>query len=341
MLDDLKDEVDIEELLGEIGARKIRRQGQRVWSCCPLPEHQDKNPSFTYKAEKRTFKCYSCSYSGDVFDLIQRVYGKSFKEAFNWVKEFAGWKATITDDKLTKILEKRVLEAKTTEIEEIRWPFSYSDDFNEASDEIVKYVIKRNWDWQHLYDNRVGFCTRGYFKNRIIFPIIQDDKLVSFAARTVDPNVPVGIKYLYPLGAQIGDLLWGLHVRLEGIPIFVEGIPDALRLREYGFNAYSILGNQLGENKIKMMLKYFKRGQKIILIPDNDKGGNTLLAWFQRMIHDYDIHIGLIDSGKDVDELGRQDIEEIIKNVISLSQYQVEYYLNTPDLPSMVNQVIR
>lgn len=46
---------------------------------CPIPGHEDKNPSFSVKGEK--FKCFSCDSHGDVIELIQKIENGSKQEA--------------------------------------------------------------------------------------------------------------------------------------------------------------------------------------------------------------------------------------------------------------------
>jgi DNA primase len=41
---------------------------------CPLPDHEDRTPSFYVYPEGKAY-CYGCGFHGDVIDLYQRVEG--------------------------------------------------------------------------------------------------------------------------------------------------------------------------------------------------------------------------------------------------------------------------
>ena len=41
---------------------------------CPLPDHEDRTPSFTVNPEKGVFYCHGCGAGGDVIDLAQAAW---------------------------------------------------------------------------------------------------------------------------------------------------------------------------------------------------------------------------------------------------------------------------
>ena len=343
MIDQLKEEIDEQDLLIELGAEKIRGDGNpRYTMLCLSPNHADNSPSFMYRTDRHTFKCYSCGVQGDVVDLVSLVRSLDFKESLKFLKEFANWTGSFDEDQLNNILEKRrkLLEVKDDHIESIKYPAYFCNDFTSAGDAIQIYQKRRRWSSNLLADFGIGYCEHGHFRNRIVFPIYNSDKsLVSFAARDVT-NTSTD-KYLYPLDCPIGKIIWGLHKQIEGTPIFVEGIADALRLREYGFNSYAILGNQLGEYKVKLIRSIFKSHRDILVIPDNDDGGSILLQWFQKLIHDFNVKVGLFNKGKDIDEMDKPDIEKVIFESVLLPDFMVKYHMKESELPSMVTQIKR
>jgi hypothetical protein len=62
-------------------ATTLRRSGHNLIGKCPLPEHNDKNPSFTVNPDKQTFNCFGCGAHGDVISFVQAYYDVSFKDA--------------------------------------------------------------------------------------------------------------------------------------------------------------------------------------------------------------------------------------------------------------------
>ncbi len=69
--------VDLADLL--VGAGGLKRLGAEWVGRCPLPDHEDRTPSFTVNPEKNLFWCFGCLRGGDVIELARFAwgYGKS------------------------------------------------------------------------------------------------------------------------------------------------------------------------------------------------------------------------------------------------------------------------
>ena len=65
--------VDLAERL--CGPDNMRRVGKEWLGKCPLPDHEDKTPSFTVNPEKNVFFCHGCLCGGDVVDLARFAWG--------------------------------------------------------------------------------------------------------------------------------------------------------------------------------------------------------------------------------------------------------------------------
>jgi DNA primase len=48
---------------------------------CPLPDHEDKTPSFTLYPETQSFFCYGCLRGGDVVELYRLAHGYDQRDA--------------------------------------------------------------------------------------------------------------------------------------------------------------------------------------------------------------------------------------------------------------------
>lgn len=66
------------------GYTELERQGQEYVGRCPLPGHEDRNPSFYVNPAKGVWNCRSaCDRGGSVIDLVMDVERKSFAEALD------------------------------------------------------------------------------------------------------------------------------------------------------------------------------------------------------------------------------------------------------------------
>jgi hypothetical protein len=57
------------------GPGQMRRIGEKWTARCPLPDHDEKTPSFTVYPGERGWWCYGCQRGGDVVDLAQAAWG--------------------------------------------------------------------------------------------------------------------------------------------------------------------------------------------------------------------------------------------------------------------------
>ena len=57
---------------------------------CPLPDHDDKNPSFEVKKNGTRWNCYGCETNGGAIDLIKLYRGVNFLTAKRWLAQQIG-----------------------------------------------------------------------------------------------------------------------------------------------------------------------------------------------------------------------------------------------------------
>lgn len=63
-----------------------------LWSNtnCPMPNHNDSNPSFGVNEESNLFNCFGCGVTGDIIKLVQEVEGLNFIEAIQKLSKYSG-----------------------------------------------------------------------------------------------------------------------------------------------------------------------------------------------------------------------------------------------------------
>ena len=82
----IKNAVDIVALVSEY--LPLRRAGSKFKALCPF--HDDHNPSLEINPARQSFKCWSCSAGGDVFDFVKNYEHVDFPEAMRMLAERAG-----------------------------------------------------------------------------------------------------------------------------------------------------------------------------------------------------------------------------------------------------------
>jgi DNA primase len=81
-IDAAKEAVPIVDLADRLlGPGGLRRVGKEWAGRCPLPDHEDRSPSFTVNAEKNVWFCHGCLRGGDVVALARLAWGYDEREA--------------------------------------------------------------------------------------------------------------------------------------------------------------------------------------------------------------------------------------------------------------------
>jgi hypothetical protein len=70
--------IDLADLL--CGPAQMRRIGAEWVGQCPLPDHEDKTPSFTVNPEKNVWFCHGCLRGGDVVELARFAWSYEKRE---------------------------------------------------------------------------------------------------------------------------------------------------------------------------------------------------------------------------------------------------------------------
>jgi hypothetical protein len=62
------------------GPAKMRRVGKEWAALCPLPDHEERTPSFTVDPAKDVWFCHGCLRGGDVVELARFAWGYDKRE---------------------------------------------------------------------------------------------------------------------------------------------------------------------------------------------------------------------------------------------------------------------
>jgi len=76
------------KMFGLTDGRKTRKRNQRHNQPCILPGCN--GDDFHFLPKVRMFRCEQCGFRGKIFRLTEKVFDKSFVEAFDMIAEVAG-----------------------------------------------------------------------------------------------------------------------------------------------------------------------------------------------------------------------------------------------------------
>lgn len=82
LIDAAKEAVSVIDLADRLcGPGQMRRVGGEWVGRCPLPDHEDRVPSFSVNPDKNCFFCHGCVRGGDVVELARLAWGYDEREA--------------------------------------------------------------------------------------------------------------------------------------------------------------------------------------------------------------------------------------------------------------------
>jgi DNA primase len=270
--------------------------------------HADNNPSMGFKNDR--VRCFSCGWSGDIFDLIGLEYGlQSHKEIFQ---------------KATEIFpsDREPLEAR-------KHPDQYRDTPKQQKDysayfkrvlpliRQTDYLLKRGISYEIAERFKVGFDPRFRFTvNGALTPsIILFTGQSSFTARSTLPNPPKGERVKKVGGAPL--YMEGLLKTAKRPLIVVEGEIDALSVWEVGGCAMA-LGSTANASLFIKRLAELKPGIRLVLSLDNDESGRAATVGVASELSALNIEFTVcnISGGfNDPSEALQQNREEFLNNV--------------------------
>jgi len=305
--DTVKERVDIYQVVSEHGV-VLKKSGRGFTGLCPF--HNEKTPSFHVNPETRSYKCFGCGESGDVFTLLEKIDGLTPAEALKVLAERAGVELTSRRDPAEQEREKRLFAANDTAHFYFRQALRGTD----RGKEVARYLADRgiqpemvekfglgyapdSWDGLVGYLRRKGYSddeavaaglvgrndrgTFDWFRDRLIVPIKDGrGRIIAFGGRAMRSDQRG--KYVNSQGTVLFNksaTLYALDaartaIRKQNAAVIVEGYFDAIALHQAGFeNTVASMGTALTEEQYHVLDAM--RIERAIVAFDGDAAGQN------------------------------------------------------------------
>ena len=182
----------------------------------------------------------------------------------------------------------------------------------------VSYAKSRGLSERDLWQFKIGSCSFGKFKRRLIIPSFdKDGNLNYYVARSIDGKNPKYINAKYPKKKLIFNEInidWKKPVTL------VEGPFDLFKA---GKNCTCILGSSLNEN-YDLFQKIIQNSCEVFLALDFDVMSKTVKI--AEKFHQYGIKLKIVDC-KGFDDVGEMSKVEFLNRKNSAKIWRTEYKL--------------
>ena len=319
----LRDVLEIEELLDELGIKNISIQGSEIYASCPF--HNDSKTHWSINVDSDSDRwglhsCFVCRESGErssgnVVMLTRDLLQLSYLEALAWLEEFAG--VDSSEEALLDLTVKRRLRGASgagrgNKGEEDPAALYSRMRPLEADSEGWKYLTGRGVSPEQIAARGVR-KGRDRYQGRVVFPIYSGLSVANFYARSIGKREPKGL-YAKKKGT-ISTTLWGLEKanRLFDLCYLVEGIFDGLtgqRLLESrnvpeSGNIFAVDGPIIHQAQARLL----SPSETIVVVPDMKGKARSIVPTAKEYLQNHKLLIVEPPRGMDLDDWGMDDPE--------------------------------
>ena len=257
-----------------------KRLSNEILFFCPDCNHH--KPKLSVNIDKNAFKCWICDYRGrNIRRLIRRC--GDYTQINKW-------------DEITNRIDYNKFEDIFNEKEEkeslqkLDMPEGFhslcTKNKSYAAMRSYKYLINRGLTDIDILRWKIGYCSKGEYKNRIVVPSFDDDGDINyFVARSY-----TGDSYKYKNPKASKNIVFNeLFVDWDSDLVLVEGVFDAI----IAGNSVPVLGSTVrSDSKLIKKIVYHDTPVYLAFDADAQKKENKVI----RMLSRYDIELHKIDT---------------------------------------------
>ena len=359
----------------------LKRAGSNFNGNCPF--HSEKTPSFTVFPSTQSFYCFGCGAGGDAITFVMRAENLDYVSAVRLLAERSGiklpeeqpradgkkevgrqrvlemnkaalefFKKSLLDEKTGKIAREYLIEKRKLSMAVINhFQLGYApNSFGALHD----YLKKLGYSDEEMV---VGFlCGKSnktgaafdYFRNRVIFPIIDvTGNVVAFGGRVMDDSQPKYLNTSDTPAFKKSKNLFALNFaknHCENMLILCEGYMDVIALHAAGFeNAVATLGTAITSEQARIFSRYTK---KVVISYDSDAAGQKAADKAFNLLQEVGIDVKILkmDNAKDPDEYiklnGATKFSALLNSSKSRFEFECDKVLAKYDLNN-INEKIK
>ena len=290
----LRASLDFEQVLRHYGV-EVKRKGNQHHGYCPLPDHNGKknSPSFSAQLEKGIFQCFGCGAKGNVLDFAALMEKTDPKDgaalhtvAVELQKRFCPELGNAPQVQEAKITTEKPAKPEKDLPAVVNAPLDFE---LKGLDTKHPYLLNRGFSQDTIDRFGLGFCSRGYLKDRVAIPLHDHaGNLVGYAGRVVDDATISEDNPRYRLPGKRerdGKLLefrktlflyngFRIKAPVDDL-IVVEGFTSVWWLVQNDLpNVVGAMGADCSERQAELIVSLVKPDGRVWLVPDGNQTGN-------------------------------------------------------------------
>jgi len=361
VVEEIRARNDIVELIGSYV--NLKRAGANFNGLCPY--HNEKTPSFTVFPGTQSFYCFGCGSGGDAITFAMKSENLDYPAAIEFLAKRAGITITTEDREQGGIGKRRILDMNLAAAKYFRSclfdgklgksGMDYLAGKRGLSPAVIKHFglgfAPESFGALTDHMHKLGFtdeelitgflCGKSqktgraydYFRNRVIFPIINTSgDVIAFGGRVMDDSKPKYLNSSDTPGFKKSRNLFALNYAKNHCSerlILCEGYMDVIALHAAGFeNAVATLGTALTQEQARLMAKHTKQ---VLICYDSDEAGQAATRKAVRILSDVglDVRIIRMQGAKDPDEYIKNFGADSFKRLLDSSLTGFEFKIET------------
>lgn len=359
VIEEIKLRANIEDVISSYV--QLKRAGSNYQGLCPF--HSEKSPSFTVFPGTSSFYCFGCGAGGDVIHFVRRAENMDYPSAVEFLAKRYG--IPITLDKREQAENARRERVLAMNKEAAR--FFHQKLFEPEGAEGLRYLTEvRRLPMPLIRHFGLGFAPGSfgaltdhlrkkgytdsemasaflcgisqktgkpydYFRNRVIFPIIDvRGDVVAFGGRVMDDSKPKYLNSSDTPAFKKSRNLFALNFARKNetdTMILCEGYMDVIALHGAGFsNAVATLGTAITPEQARIFARYVK---KVVICYDADEAGQRAASKAFALLGEVGVECRIlrVENAKDPDEYIRKFGAGAFKNLMERSRSEFDFKL--------------
>ncbi len=360
IIDRVIESVDVVDVISTY--LQLRKSGANYVGLCPF--HQEKTPSFSVSPSKQIFHCFGCGEGGNAIGFLMKYENLPFPDALRVLADRGGVTLPATSGRPAE--DNSVYYDINREAGRF-----YRDMLMRAGAEsaVKRYIKKRGFSDETLKKFGIGFAPDGWdkcfkylagkkfspkdivksglakhspegsardtFRNRLVFPIIDDRKrVIAFGGRSLvegekipkyinSPESPVYHKSRSFFGLNLA----AGRIRERKEALIVEGYTDLISLYQAGIqNVVATSGTAFTQYHCRLLKRF---STNLVMVFDGDEAGVKAAERATKLAMKEGVrpNIVMLPSGKDPDDLVQEGGKGGFLKLVSEAKPYISYLI--------------
>mgnify|MGYP001217006746 FL=1 len=275
---------------------------------CPKCEHHKRKLSVNL--EKDAFKCWVCDYRGrKIYHLIRRYGDYAQKKKWNELTNSVDISSFMNLFEEYEVIEKKQIVDLPAEFKTLA-----TKNRDTSSLAARAFLKSRGITREDIIRWKIGFCTSGAYRNRIIIPSFGlDGRCNYFVGRAYEED---SWKKYYNPPASKNIIFNDLYIDWGSDLVLVEGIFDAIVA---GPNSIPLLGSTLREES-ELFQKIIKNDTPVYLALDPDVEKKTIDLIAKLLLYGIEIYKIQVKPYSDVGEMTKEEFKKRKENAVLVNE---------------------